>query len=95
MNKKLQAFLWIFVFLISTGIKAQNTQPLINSTLNGTVIDQVTNQPLPGVSVQIKGTTHGVITDAEGKFYFQTGQKFPYTLIVSYIGYKKAEIIVR
>jgi len=93
MNKQLQAFLWIFVFLISTGIKAQNTQPLINSTLNGTVIDQVTNQPLPGVSVQIKGTTHGAVTDLDGKFYFQTGQKFPYTLVVSYLGYVTTEHI--
>lgn len=81
------------MFLISIGIKAQNTQPLINSTLNGTVIDQVTNQPIPGVTVQIKGTTHAAVTDLDGKFYFQTGQKFPYTLVVSYLGYITTEHI--
>ncbi|MFB9076516.1 SusC/RagA family TonB-linked outer membrane protein [Flavobacterium procerum] len=84
----------LFLLLLTAGIQAQNTTPLIQSKLDGTVVDAITNQPIIGASVNIKGTTHGVVTDAEGKFYFQTGQKFPYTLIVSYIGYKKAEIIV-
>lgn len=87
MNKQFNILVSFCIFLISIGIKAQNAQPTINSTLNGTVIDQVTNQPIPGVTVQIKGTTHSAVTDLDGKFYFQTGQKFPYTLVVSYIGY--------
>jgi TonB-linked SusC/RagA family outer membrane protein len=94
MKKKLYNLSWLVIFLISFGIFAQNTQPLIQSKLDGTVINKITNQPVSGASVIIKGTTHGVVTDAEGKFYFQTGQRFPYTLIVSYIGYKKAEVIV-
>ena len=91
MSKQINIIKWFCIFLISIGIKAQNTQPIINSTLNGTVIDQVTNQPIPGVNIQIKGTTHTAVTDLDGKFYFQTGQKFPYTLIVSYIGYITTE----
>lgn len=94
MKKYLNIYSLLFLLLLSAGINAQNTTPLIQSKLDGTVVDDVTNQPIIGASVVIKGTTHGVQTDAEGKFYFQTGQKFPYTLIVSYIGYKKAEIIV-
>ncbi|WP_343591835.1 TonB-dependent receptor [Flavobacterium sp.] len=94
MKKKLNIHILLFLLFITAGIQAQNTTPLIQSKLDGTVVDDVTNQPIIGASVTIKGTTHGVITDAEGKFYFQTGQKFPYTLIVSYIGYKKAEVIV-
>lgn len=74
--------------LTSLQFQAQNTKPLIQSKLDGTVIDDITNQPIIGASINIKGTTHGVVTDAEGKFYFQTGQKLPYTLIVTYIGYK-------
>lgn len=91
MKKKLNINSWLFVFLLSLGIKAQNTTPLIQSKLDGTVVESITNQPIPGVTVTIKGTTHSVITDAEGKFYFQTGQKFPYILIVTYVGYKKTE----
>ena len=94
MKKYLNIYSLLFLLLLSAGINAQNTTPLIQSKLDGTVVDDVTNQPIIGASVIIKGTTHGVQTDAEGKFYFQTGQKFPYTLIVSYIGYKKAEVIV-
>nr|WP_294780807.1 TonB-dependent receptor [uncultured Flavobacterium sp.] len=94
MKKKLNIYIPLFLLLITAGINAQNTTPLIQSKLDGTVVDAITNQPIIGASVTIKGTTHGVVTDTEGKFYFQTGQKFPYTLIVSYIGYKKAEVIV-
>jgi TonB-linked SusC/RagA family outer membrane protein len=94
MKKNLKTYSLLFLLLLTAGINAQNTTPLIQSKLDGTVVDDITNQPIIGASVNIKGTTHGVVTDAEGKFYFQTGQKLPYTLIVSYIGYKKNEIIV-
>ncbi|MES2574038.1 MAG: TonB-dependent receptor [Bacteroidota bacterium] len=94
MKKKLYILSWFCIFVISFKINAQSTQPLIQSKLEGTIVDQITNQPIIGASVNIKGTTHGVSTDLDGKFYFQTGQKFPYTLIISYIGYKKKEVIV-
>ncbi|PWA06219.1 SusC/RagA family TonB-linked outer membrane protein [Flavobacterium psychrotolerans] len=94
MKKKLNRYTWLCILLISIGINAQETKPLIQSKLDGKVVDQITNEPIIGASITIKGTTHSVTTDAEGKFYFQTGQKFPYTLIVSYIGYKKTEVIV-
>ncbi|WP_316824416.1 TonB-dependent receptor [Pedobacter miscanthi] len=68
--------------------------PLINSKLAGTVIDSLTKQPLPGVVVRIKGVTHVVSTDGDGKFVFVTGQKLPYTLILSSVGYQTKEIVV-
>ncbi|WP_348810732.1 SusC/RagA family TonB-linked outer membrane protein [Flavobacterium maritimum] len=94
MKKKLNRYAWFCILLISIGIRAQEAKALIQSKLDGKVIDAVTKEPVIGASVNIKGTTHGVITDTEGKFYFQTGQKFPYTLIVSYMGYKKTETVV-
>src|SRR4051812_624502 len=94
MKKILNTYTWLCILLISVGINAQETKPLIQSTLEGKVIDQITNDPIPGASVVIKGTTHSLVTDIEGNFYFQTGQKFPYTLVVSYIGYKKTEVRV-
>jgi len=74
---------------------AQQTQPLINSTLTGKVIDSKTRDVLPGANISIQGTTHKVVADAEGKFSFVTGQKFPYTLIVTYLGYKTIEFVVQ
>ncbi len=94
MKKIINRHIWLSILLISIGIKAQETKALLQSKLNGTVVDAVTKEPIIGASVNIKGTTHGAITDFDGKFHFQTSQKLPYTLIVSYMGYKKAETVV-
>ncbi|OXB11807.1 SusC/RagA family TonB-linked outer membrane protein [Flavobacterium plurextorum] len=94
MKKILNRYTWLCILLISIGINAQETKPLIQSKLEGTVIDAITKEPVIGASINIKGTTHGVVTDLDGRFFFQTGQKFPYTLVVSYLGYKKREVVV-
>ncbi|MEH6305924.1 TonB-dependent receptor [Olivibacter sp. CPCC 100613] len=83
-----------FLIFFTERLAAQQTKPLINSTLKGQVLDSITKEPLPGALVHIEGTTHSVSTDEEGSFGFVTGQKFPYTLEVSYIGYEKKKIIV-
>ncbi|QBN19327.1 TonB-dependent receptor [Flavobacterium nackdongense] len=41
------------------------------SIITGTVIEESTGKPLPGVLVVIKGTKLATQTDAEGKFYFR------------------------
>lgn len=90
MNK----FIAILLIFANSGTAfGQQIKSTINSTLSGQVLDAKTKEPIPGVSLYIKGTTHGVITDAEGHFYFQTGQKFPYTLVVSFVGYQKQDYI--
>lgn len=93
-NKKISSLqvLWALLFF-PLALQAQQVKPTINSTLNGQVVDASTRQGIPGASIYIKGTTHGVISDAEGNFYFQTGQKFPYTLVISAVGYEKREFI--
>lgn len=73
---------------------AQTEPPsTINSTLAGKVVDAKTNEALPGAVVSIKGTTHSVAADASGKFNLATGQKFPYTLVVTYVGYKSQDVV--
>ena len=42
-----------------------------NGTIRGTVIEQATGEPLYGVTVVIKGTTNGAISDFDGKFFIQ------------------------
>ncbi len=81
------------LLLIVFAAAAQETVPLITSRLNGKVLDSLTRQPIPGAVVRIKGVTHQVITDDKGNFVFITGQKFPYTLVISYIGYNSSEIV--
>ncbi|MBK1438547.1 TonB-dependent receptor [Parapedobacter sp. ISTM3] len=63
--------------------------------MNGTIIDASTKEPLAGASVQIAGVTHRTTADDKGAFRLITGQPFPYTLIVSYIGYKSDTVIVQ
>ncbi|EHQ28897.1 SusC/RagA family TonB-linked outer membrane protein [Mucilaginibacter paludis] len=91
-TKSIKLFLFLFIPLIS--LAQTEPQPLINSKLNGTVIDALSKKPIPGAVVKIQGTTHAVATDDGGHFIFITGQKFPYTLVVSFIGYKTKTIIV-
>ncbi|WP_407429664.1 SusC/RagA family TonB-linked outer membrane protein [Arcticibacter sp.] len=90
-------FLCVLLLALSTPLllKSQdNPKPLINSTLQGTILDAKTKEPLIGVSIQLKGTTHSSYTDSKGRFQFITGQKFPYNIIISYIGYEKKELTV-
>jgi TonB-linked SusC/RagA family outer membrane protein len=63
-----------------------------NLTIVGKVYDSKTGIGLPGATVQLKGTTHEVVTDEQGRFRFLTGQKLPVVLIVTYIGYERKEI---
>lgn len=62
-------------------------------TVSGKVTDSA-GMPLPGVSVVVKGTTIGIITDANGKF---TLPKVPSNgvLMFSFVGMKAQEIPVK
>ena len=61
-------------------------------TVTGKVNDS-TNSPLPGVSVVIKGTTTGTITDADGNYSIKNVQPNA-TLQFSFVGMKSQEIVV-
>ncbi|GAA4800678.1 TonB-dependent receptor [Olivibacter ginsenosidimutans] len=67
---------------------------MVNAVLKGQVLDAQANTGLSGVSVQIKGVTNGTTTDDHGAFTLYTGQKLPFTLVVSYIGYETQELVV-
>lgn len=62
--------------------------------LSGTVTDADNKEPLFGTSVVIEGTAVGATTDFDGKFKFTVDRQPPFKVIVSYIGYKKTEIMV-
>src|SRR6185312_3882574 len=60
--------------------------------ITGKVINQDTKEPLRGVSVSVKGTSRGVITDEQGVFSLPVIRKTgPVTLLVSYIGFDMRE----
>jgi TonB-linked SusC/RagA family outer membrane protein len=61
-------------------------------TTTGTVIDATTSEALVGVTIQLKGTTIGTITDVNGKYTISAPSNG--TLIFSFIGYKTQEVAI-
>jgi iron complex outermembrane receptor protein len=76
--------LLFLVLLLPFSILAQNT-------LSGTVLDKISGQPIPGVNVNVQGSTNGVSTDFDGKFQLPNAKKGA-TIVFSFIGYKNSVI---
>ncbi|MFT4153774.1 SusC/RagA family TonB-linked outer membrane protein [Parafilimonas sp.] len=92
--KKFSLILTVWLSFSSIAHLYAQVNSQINSLLDGVIIDSATQAPLQGAVVNIKGTKHNVITDKNGTFNFKTGQKFPYTLVISYAGYISRELEV-
>ncbi len=60
-------------------------------TINGRIVD-TDGVPLAGATIQVKGTTSGTVTDAEG--YFRLSVPEGATLVISFVGYITQEVAV-
>ena len=60
--KNFKNLLFVAVLFISASVLGQ-------AKITGEVVDE-TNQPLPGASIVVKGTTNGTSTDFDGKFTY-------------------------
>lgn len=78
-------FLILFFF---TGIRDAIAQPKV---ISGQVTSSEDKSPIPGVTVLLKGTTTGTITNADGKFTLTISGK-TLTLVFSYVGMKTEEV---
>jgi iron complex outermembrane receptor protein len=82
MKKKFTCkLMFLFVFLMGTGIYAQTLTGIVRS-LDG---------PLPGVSVVEKGTSNGTSSDFDGNFTI-TVDNSEAILVFSYIGFLSQEL---
>jgi TonB-dependent starch-binding outer membrane protein SusC len=61
--------------------------------VKGTVLDQENGEGLPGVSVLVKGTPQGVITNNAGEYTIKVSKKTD-VLVFSYVGYNAKEVVV-
>jgi TonB-linked SusC/RagA family outer membrane protein len=61
-------------------------------TITGTVTSEEDNSGLPGVSVIVKGTSVGTVTDIEGAYTL--GVPDNSTLVFSYVGFVSEEVVV-
>lgn len=63
-------------------------------TISGKIIDSKTKEPIIGAAVSVKGSAGGANTNASGAFSFKTTKKPPFTVIATFVGYRKQEIEV-
>lgn len=84
MNRKLLIF-FLLLFSFNITLHAQK-----DSQLSGTVKAGESNEALPGVTIQVKGTTLGTISDAKGAFKISVPSNAT-TLVFSAIGMQTVE----
>ncbi|HYX08036.1 MAG TPA: carboxypeptidase-like regulatory domain-containing protein, partial [Bacteroidales bacterium] len=80
----------LLVFLVFAGgftLFAQEVQ------ITGKVTGSDNGEPLPGVSVVVKGTTTGTSTDIDGKYSLQVPSDAE-TLLFSFVGYVTQEVAI-
>lgn len=81
--------LFLFLLISYVNLSAQNTKQI-----TGLVSDASQGDPLIGVSVSIKGSTLGAITDVNGKYAIKVKADEKPTLVFRYLGYVVQEIAV-
>ncbi len=62
--------------------------------ITGVVTDAVSGQPLPGVNIIIQELTTGTATSVDGTYEIDNVPAGQYTLIASFIGFKRSELTV-
>ena len=102
-SKKVVNFSFVFVALSLVWATAAGFSPPKNPdadnlgavrqgiTVSGTVSDE--KEPLPGVSIFVKGTLQGVVSDINGRYVITVPNRES-VLVFSFVGYTVQEIIV-
>lgn len=63
-------------------------------TITGVTTDGGTGEPLPGVTIQVAGTTTGTISGADGTYRIPNVPSGATTLIYSFIGYQSQQVSI-
>lgn len=79
--------------IIVRAVQAQK-QSVQGQKVRGKVIDKK-GDPLPGVTVVIKGTTLGSVTDPNGRFDLTLPDPVGKTLLFSFVGMKTEEVLIK
>ena len=88
LKKVLNVLLLIFLlFFVSWGIQAQNLKEV-----SGTVKDDSTNTGLSDVSVTVKGSNNGGLTDKKGRYSIRASSTD--VLVFSFVGFETQEVPV-
>ncbi|RZJ73817.1 TonB-dependent receptor [Flavobacterium sp.] len=77
---------------VSAAEKVSVDAVVVQGPITGKIVDN-TGLPLPGVSVLVKGTNIGTVTDIDGN-YSITPNSANATLVFSFVGFKTQEVLV-
>lgn len=86
--KEMKHFTFLLFALMATWLQAQDLQ------VRGVILDALTEEPLPGVNVIVKGTTRGTAADFDGNFQLD-GLSAGEVLVFTYLGYVEQEFVVK
>ncbi|MEM9338251.1 MAG: carboxypeptidase-like regulatory domain-containing protein, partial [Bacteroidota bacterium] len=78
---RLLGYLWVIIF---------SSVELLAGSISGKVVDE-NNDPIPGATVKVIGTSIGTVTDSEGLFRIENVKTGRYTLEISFVGFKKVQ----
>src|SRR5688572_1189144 len=92
MNRTLQTCRWLLPVIL--GVMLNCTEVLAQTrTVSGVVKDNSTGESIPGVSVLVKNSTVGTITEGDGKYSIQVTSDAD-VLVFSFVGFAKKEVVV-
>ena len=80
MNRKTLLFLFLALMFSPFVVLAQSL------TVTGKVVSSDDGYGLPGVTIQVKGTSAGTVTDMDGNYKLAADNNG--TLVFSFVGYK-------
>ena len=81
----------LLLFLLPVVASAQLNGSVI---LSGRVVGE-NQEGLQSVSIAVKGVEKGTITDSTGRFSLVVNQKFPFTLVITSVGFSPQEIEIK
>lgn len=79
------------VIVLKPAIPQKTVKELV---LKGKVVDE-RKEPLPGVTILVKGTTVGAVTDANGQFTMTVPEAANLALVFSFIGMEPVEVVYK
>ncbi|HFA49355.1 MAG TPA: hypothetical protein ENJ95_10095 [Bacteroidetes bacterium] len=85
--KRLALSFFLLFFVPNTSLFAQQI-------IKGIVTDAETGDPLIGVSILLKGTGTGTVSDVDGFFRLKVADSTKHLLVISYTGYQQQEITI-
>ena len=87
----INGFTRLFYLLILVFASGLNNQVAALTTVNGHVIDSITGEPMPYISIHLDGSDMGVITSVDGVFTISTDKHFT-ALSATAVGYHKRTV---